>query len=277
MNRPLRFLTYILFGGGLISSVGCVSTAPASRIIYQDANRMIRLEVVYRPEGKGHDHPVTIDGRDLAVILRELTVTPKPVQPLRGPFAYEKGRESGEASHLFTDEYINFFGQHLAQALERATLAEDVVFFHNHSEGREPSEITSGSVFVEGKHLHLLLANYRHRTVGTSEIQTAQANPLEVLGSPMYDLTPGPFGKIQEAKGLKVFFAGAPQHLIIDYAALIQTQGMAKSPDTLSSEEILSPDQPLLEKLQELNALREKNLITEEEYQNLRSKLLKSF
>jgi hypothetical protein len=183
----------------------------------------------------------------------------------------------GEASQLFSDENINFFSQHLAQALERATPAEDVMFFIHHSESREPSEITSGSVFVEGKQLHLLFANYRHRTVGTSEIQKAQANPLEVLGSPMYDLTPGPFGKIQESQGLKVFVTGAPQHLVIDYASLLKTQGMAQNHDTLSSEDKFSPNQSLEGKLQELNELRQKGLITEEEHQNLRLKVLKSF
>jgi len=274
---PLRWISCVFFWGWLVSSVGCASTAPASRIIYQDPNRLVRLEVIYRPEGKGHDHPVTIHGTDIAAIMRELTVSPRPVQPLRGPFAYEKGRESGEASKLFSDDNINFLSQHLAQALERSTPAEDVMFFINHSESREPSEITSGSVFVEGKELHLLFANYRHRTVGTSEIQKAQANPLEVLGSPMYDLTPGPFGKIQKSKGLKVFVTGAPQHLVIDYASLLKTQGMAQNHDTLSSEDKFSPNQSLEGKLQELNELRQKGLITEEEHQNLRLKVLKSF
>jgi len=149
------------------------------------------------------------------------------------------------------------------------------MFVINHSEKPETPEITSGSVYVKEKQFHLLFANYRHRTVGTSEIQKAQANPLEVLGSPMYDLTPGPFGKIQESRGLKVFVTGAPQHLVIDYVSFLKTRGKPDSQNTASREEKFSPNQSLADKLEELNEMRQKGLITEQEYLSLRSRLLK--
>ena len=278
MPKTSRYLfSGLLVWVWLASGMGCASTAPPARIIYEDPNRLVRLEVIYRSEGKDHDHPVKINRNEISEILREPTVSPKPVQPLRGPFEYEKGHESEEPSQLFSEENLNFLSEHLAQALQRATPAEDVMFFINHSEKPETSEITSGSVFVNGKQFHLLFGNYRHRTVGTSEIQKARATPLEVLGSPMYDLSPGPFGKIQESGGLKVFVTGAPQHLIIDYVSFLKTRGLPDEQNTASPKEVMTPTHSLANKLQELKELREKELITEKEYLSLRSKLLKKY
>jgi len=68
-----------------------------------------------------------------------------------------------------------------------------------------------------------------------------------------------------------------PQHAIIDYEDTHQKPGMKKPPDDSRLGNDHSVHKTLAEQLRELEQAKNDGLITEEEFQTLRTKLLNSY
>lgn len=258
-------------------TLGCMATAPVSRMVYEDQHQFVRLEVTARANQLNHSHPASVSENTLAKILGTFTVNPRPASSLENSFAYMAVPRLPESSPAFSPAVIAFLSQHLSQALQRATPLEEALFFIEDPQPQDTALLTSGGCYIQEGRLHVQLANYRHPTIGKREIIQARANPLTVLSRPRYDLIPGPNGTVQPPPAWESLITALPQHVIIDYQQPPQETRIKNPLD----DSLVGPDRPahktLAEQLRELEQAKQDGLLTEEEYQTLRAKLLDAY
>ncbi len=258
-------------------TLGCRPTAPVSRMTFEDQHQFVRLEVTARANQLNHSHPATVSENTLARILGSFTVNPRPASSLENSFAYMAVPHLPESSPAFSPALIAFLSKHLNQALQRATPLEEALFFIEDPQPQDTALLTSGGCYIQDGRLHVQFANFRHPTIGKTEIIQARANPLHVLAHPGYDLIPGPNGKVQPSPVWESLVTALPQHVIVEHKDTPQEPRMSKP----LGDSLVGPDQPthntLAEQLRELEQAKHDGLITEEEYQTLRTKLLDAY
>ncbi|MEJ2232181.1 MAG: energy transducer TonB [Nitrospirales bacterium] len=194
-----------------------MATAPVSRIVFEDQHQFIRLEVTTRANQLNHSHPAALSENTLAKILGSFTVNPRPASSLENSFAYMAVPRLPESSPAFPPAVIAFLSKYLNQALQRATTLEEALFFIEDPQPQDTTLLTSGGCYIQNGKFHFQLANYRHPTIGKTEIIKARANPLKVLSRPGYDLIPGLNGKVQPTPVWESLITALPQHVIIEY------------------------------------------------------------
>jgi len=258
-------------------TLGCAATAPVSRTIFKDQHQFVRLEVTARANQLNHSHPISLAENELANILGSFTVNPRRASSHEKNFAYMAAPRLPESSPAFSPAITAFLAKHLSQALQRATPLEEALFFIEDPQPQGTALITSGGCYIQERRLHFQLANYRHPTIGKTEIIEARANPLHVLSHPGYDMIPGPNGTIQPTPMWENLLKALPQHAIIDYENTHQQSRKNKPPDDSSIDNNRSVHTTLAEHLRELDQAKTDGLITEEEFHSLRIKLLNSY
>jgi len=258
-----------------ILSAGCASQPVVSKVFFENEDRLIRLDVVYRTGGQEHSHPVKLNETELANALRSISA-----RPLRGLPSFLIGQKGFRFPAALSEGMIQFLASQGADALRQATPLEEVVFYFNQPRKEGPiREITSGGLYMQGNRMHLVLANYRHGAVGSMEIERARENPLTVLGEPLYELLPDSHGRIEEPNFWASLYMDPPQHISVDYSAEAKSaQGSAKEKRASQDINIKSPPGLTMpEKLRELDSLRQEGLITEDQFQKKRKQLLDSY
>jgi hypothetical protein len=258
-------------------TLGCTTTAPLSRIVFEDSHQFIRLEVTTRANQLHHSHPASLSENTIAKILRSITINPRPASSRETRFAYMAVPRLPESSPAFSPTVTAFLARHFSDALQRATPLEEVLFFIENLQDQGTALITSGGCYVQEGRLHLQLANYRHPTIGKTEILHARANPLQVLSQPGYDLIPGPHGTVQPPPAWESLVTALPQHVIFEYEPIPQDPRTSRPLDESSEGHDLSIHKTLSEELRELGQAKNEGLITEEEFHTLRLKLLNSY
>ena len=259
---------------GTCLMLGCQPTTPVSRMTFEDQHQFVRLEVTARANQLNHSHPATLSENTFARILSSFTVNPRPASSLENNFAYMAVPRLPDSSPAFSPAVIAFLSKHLSQALQRATPLEEALFFIEDPQPQDTALLTSGGCYIQEGRLHFQLANFRHPTIGKTEIMHARANPLKVLSHPGYDLIPGPTGTVQPLPAWENLITALPQHVIIDYEHTPQEPKTQKPPrDSLVGQDHLG-HKTLAEQLRELEQAKQDGLITEDEYQTLRTKRL---
>jgi len=258
-------------------TLGCMATAPVSRMVVEDQHQFVRLEVTTRANQLNHSHPAALNENMIARILGSLTVNPRPASSLENSFAYMAVPRLPESSPAFSPAVIAFLSKHLSQALQRATPLEEALFFIEDPQPGDTALITSGGCYIQEGRFHVQLANYRHPTIGKSEIIQARADPLQVLSHPGYDLVPGLHGTVQPTPVWESLITALPQHAILEYEHTPQEPGAKQSPDDSLGDHDYSVHKTLAEQLRELEQAKNDGLLTEEEYQTVRTKLLDAY
>jgi hypothetical protein len=254
-----------------------MATAPVSRIVFEEQHQFVLLEVTARANKLNHSHPASLSENKLANILGSFTVNPRRASSHGNSFAYMAVPPLPESSPAFSPAITAFLSRHLSQALQRATPLEEVLFFIEDPQPQNTAIITSGGCYIQNGRLHFQLANYRHPTIGKTEIIQARANPLKVLSHPGYDLIPGPNGTVQPTPVWQRLITALPQHAIIEYENTPHEPRMKKLLDDSLVSNDHSVHKPLADQLRELVQAKNDGLITEEEFQTLRTKLLNSY
>lgn len=278
MTSPSR--SYVAISALTLSTcltLGCAATAPVSRTIFENHHQFVRLEVTARANQLNHSHPISLSENELANILNFFTVNPRQTSLQEKNFAYMAAPRLPESSPAFSPAITAFLAKHLSQALQRATPLEEALFFIEDPQPQGTALITSGGCYIQDERLHFQLANYRHPTIGKTEIIEARANPLHVLSHPGYDLIPGPHGTIQPTPMWENILKILPQHAIIDYEHTHQKSGKNKQQNDSLPRNNNSVHKTLAKQLRELNQAKTDGLITEEEFHTLRTKLLNTY
>ncbi|MEE8124801.1 MAG: SHOCT domain-containing protein [Nitrospirales bacterium] len=277
-HRNIYWVSAItLLALGILCLPSCTSTPPPSRIVVEEPTRFVRLEVTTRASQQNHSHPLHIQKEELTYILEAFTVKPRSNLSQGTKFGYMAVPQLPESSPAFSKPHISFLAQHLSQALQRATPLEEVVFYMEEPQSQGTLLLTSGGAFFQEGQFHFLVANYRLPTIGQEEVFKARANPLTVLSAPGYDLIPGQQGKLRAQPAWKALFTALPQEAIISYEKTPIDSKLRKSLDGQHSDTDLSGPLSLTEKLRELEKMKVEGLITAQEFQTMRSKLLSSY
>jgi hypothetical protein len=272
------WITFIaLLVSGILGFNSCASTPPPTRIVVEEPTRFVRLEVTNRASQHHHSHPITIRKEEVRNILKAFSVKPRSNFTQGNKFGYMNVPQLLDPSPAFSSLQLKFLAEHLSDGLQQATPLEEVVFYLEEPQSQDTFLLTSGGAFFQDGHLHVLLANFRLPTIGQEEVLKARANPLLVLSAPGYDVIPGAKGTTQTSPAWKAFLMEMPQEVIVRVDKTRGGAKLRKSPLHQREELDRSGEPSLSEKLRELETMKKEGLITEEEFQTIRTKLLNSY
>lgn len=281
------YVAVAMIGGGLIISLlqGCGAPTHPPRPVCESCrivcgecegqDRFVRLQG--SSPGLGQDrlpnfsHPVTLRIEDWKIILSSLRVRREGEPVLL--FSLPKG----PIGHAFTQDEIDYLSRTLRQAFALAQPTEWVVFGVSRSREPEVSEITTGGWFMDGRDLHLVLANYRYAVTTPTIRELIWENPLSSQVN-VYELVSGDHQTLIRAKN-DGFLSRTPPELSIAYQPLLLAEPVPTSTVPIGSASTLPPHMPpeqrsIEERLQTLKRLHDQGVITEEEYRVKRSRLL---
>ncbi len=271
MSTPLACLVTLVTASVL--TVGCAGPVRYTRTVHESTARYVKLEARYG-YGQQHQydsaamsfaHPVSLTQTEWARILKQIRIQPRKR-------LLTIGRKESGPTKAFTESELEYLSQHLAQAFAMARPDEWVVFYLSHTRedggASAVTEVTTGGFFVKGKQFHLLSANIRYAVSMDSLRKQVHADPLHPAGDGLYDLVPGEHQTVRRVKiwDLTQPIRAQSLELVFDYQASLS------SPDETVPEP--GPTAPLEERMERLQRLYDKGLITQEEYQLKRQSLL---
>ena len=216
-------------------------------------------------------HPITLRPEEWKIILSSLRVQ-RQGEPVV-LFSLPKGL----ISDALTQDEVDYLSRTLSLAFAQAQPTEWVVFGLSRPGAPDVSEITSGGWFMEGSHLHLLLANYRYAVTSPNMRELVWENPLSSQVN-LYELVPGDHQTMIQDKEGKLWRSTGSE-LSIAYQSLLLAEPVSATalPNGSSSSSLpqaQSKHLSMQERLKTLKQLRDEGLITEEEYRSKRSRLL---
>ncbi|TKB81865.1 MAG: hypothetical protein E8D44_13365 [Nitrospira sp.] len=168
MQIGLKFVAILV--ASLLS--GC-ATGPLPRTVYTDPATIVRIQFDSKA-GQGHGHPATVSPDAIRHVLQGVRVQSRN--------SFVPSILTGEASlgAAFSKEEQDFLGPHLSQALAEAKPDELVTFYRRISTSAVGLAITSGGLFVHGRHLYVILANNRTKpSEGMSQSIVAEIDPVD--------------------------------------------------------------------------------------------------
>ncbi len=157
----------------MVSLMSGCATGPLPRAVYQDPATIIRIQFDSKA-GQGHGHPATVSPDAIRYVLQGMRVQSRS--------SFVPSILTGEASlaAAFSKEEQDFLGPHLSRALAEARPDELVTFYRRISTPAVGLAITSGGLFVHGRHLYVILANNRTKpSEGMSQSIVSEIDPVD--------------------------------------------------------------------------------------------------
>jgi len=250
---------------GSLALAGCLGPLSYTRTIQESPDHAVRLEARY---GAGRDgtslsfaHPVALSEADWAQILNRIYV--RHVKSFLSHFAKQPGPDPA-----FDERERGYLAKYLAEGFKQARPDQRVVFFLAQPRELEVTEMTSGTFFVEGDQIHLVLANYRQPVSMSYVLDEIRKDPLRPAGDTFYDLVPQGHQTVRTDGHwhLTKPLVKLPAELLIDYRASLAAGA--------ESEVARGDDTQVEARMRTLQRLREQGLITDEEYRKKRQRLL---
>ncbi len=242
---------------------GCFGPKEPPRYLDEGERHLVRLDRGNPSER--YDHPAEIDVETLHAVLKSIVV--RHEVSFLNRLLTEQKEIRGAA---FTPEEATLLAERLKRALSIATPEERVAFFLTSQKNSMTTMITSGVVFMREKEIHLVFGNDRTALSSDHRPHIPRENPL-------YSFEPGSFEILPQAHQRKFPYDSKRriEAIAVDYAGLL-----APAPEPTAShaeKPALSSEGSKLEaQLRLLKKLREEGLITEEEYKEKKTELLKT-
>jgi hypothetical protein len=214
-------------GGTLVlSMLGCV---PYVTDVQPVEDEMI-IKLVPDP-GASYDHPQRFTPQDLTAILQEVQVQYKEgwLQNLLA------GRQGPLA--LFGAEWLPRIVPLLVQAFEQATSHDRIVFYIAERRSDVRREVTGGALYVTGRLMHLVVANFRNGVDVVPGMPTSDRSHPEIAVSPQRFsvLFQKPeFIVRSEAGFVQGVFGAVPPGVVVDYWRYLNTVGRQVKPESVS-------------------------------------------
>jgi hypothetical protein len=269
----------------VLVSGGCHGSANPSGIVCKDCEedtRFVQLQPHAIRQASGDSlalsHPFRFSPEDWRVILASVRVQRRPEG-----FLEPVGRNP--VVEAFTAGEVNYLARGLNRAFSIAQPHEWVVFSLTRPISPSILEYTTGAWYVEGRNLHLVLANYRSAVSLPGIRALLRQNPLHGNGQSVYDVVPGRHQSMVEQDGAHAFlFESTDQKLAIDYRSAVAdgsppAQSLPEADAfgrarTAPFSETPAATGPIEERLQTLKRLLDQGLITEEDYRVKKLQLL---
>lgn len=280
------FLSLVFFSGCQVS--------PYIRPIHENDHLLVRLEDhtggPFPENPTAFDHPVVLSEDQWGQILRAIQIQREP----GGDPAYgeeetlQKGE--GEMEALFTAEERHSLQPYLAQAFARARPSEWVTFVIRHPLGTyhwlnktiQAHSISSGGMYVVNHMLHLYLTNIRAPLTSTVMEEQIWHNPFSVSDAAFYHVKKTKLQMVKRLSqhGLRGKINPSIYDVALDMRKILgqETKGkpraLEEQPRFLSSQEETSG---MSQKLRELLKMKQEGLITQEDYDAMKKKILDQF
>lgn len=253
----------------LTAALGCAGRLEPARTacgVCEEPARLVRLQRAGTadPSQPGaFEHPLRLDPQEWRRLLSGIRV-----QELAQPFLFFTVK--ADETDAFTAEDREALALPLSRAFGEASRRDWVAFVLTTPGEAGVTKLTSGVWYVEGRRLHLVLANFRAAVTMQGVREIVEKNPLHIIvGSELYRLLPGARSQVvKESGGLPTLFTEDHRHVAIDYAGIL-SDATAADP---SPEAVPAPS--IEERLVRLRSLHERGLITDEEYRAKRQEML---
>ncbi len=263
----LRIMTMILAIEISLLAVSCTSSSSTTRFLVDQPHRTVGMEITYREGSPEYSHPRNLSSGVLEQALSSIEVQPSSLLD----------RIAGASSHAqeaFTKEQREFLASQLSIAFQKATPLETVTFHWATSRGNGIWEITSGGLYLQENHLHLMLPNYRHTVSGKPQSQKPRNQPLAQLGEPLHSLK-----VIAPARQLKYgmlteLWAPQTPHFVFAINELTNAPLPSGKQQAESSTQPLNSGKSIKQRLKRLEKLRQEGLLSDKEYQDKRKGIL---
>ena len=211
VRRRLRHLLMVVIVGCLVSSCGYLVPVPSV-----EDEVVVKLAAGATPS---YDHPVPVSSRDLGAVLQAVQVkfeTNWLQRLISGPL---------KPLPLFDESSLSRVAPSLAEALEKAGPRERVVFYVAQRRSDVRRDVTSGTIFVKGRLMHLTLANYQNRVDVLPGVPAYDQQNPEVAIAPqrmtlVFDRPE--FLAEREPDRVDGVFGAAPPRLMIDYVLFLK-------------------------------------------------------
>lgn len=231
------------------------SGSAAARPLWQSREQFVTIVPRESRAGEissGNDHPMNITPAALSRLLASPTVIPA----------------GGEKElPLFTPTELNLLSEHVATGLNSCSADEEIVFaiYGYHTSllglGRE-ERVTAGRIFsAEGK-LNLVLGMVQKRVNSNEDRRLAPFTPGSRFAPATLDVT------ITPAAAGSAYLLKRADWLV--FTPELEPPAEVTAPGTITGQ----PGRSIEERLLRLNNLREKHLITDEEYRSKRLQIL---
>lgn len=261
MGVCLRF-TILLALAYAMSGAGTVR-AEERKMLWQSRDQFVALE---RQEQGGNSHPVEVAPETLTALLAAIDVRPEP---------------GGKVEALFTPASLEALVPHLHEALRTASVRDDVVFavigLHTSLLGFAKSpKVTTGRLFRQDGRLNLIVGQVQQDVNEREDRRLAPFVPgsRQQVSEGVWQLLPRAG---QEAFTLTrkdwIVFTDVPRPVTITVPAPpkpVPPPQLPTAPPSALPKETRTP----VERMQILNELKSKGLISEEEFRNKRQQIL---
>jgi hypothetical protein len=216
----------------LVLLAGLAVVAAACDFQYRAAVDPVEDEVLVWvvPNGQtDYNHPVHLSSQQMTSILQEVRVQFKAnwLQKLiTGPL---------ESAPLFQTSILARVAPSLADALEKAGPRQRIVFYVAQRRTNDHRDVTSGSLFVQGRNLTIVLANYQNRVDVIPGLRVYDRTSPEVAVAPQQFALA--FSKAEYVidrkhnfvEGVLGMFEDAPPRLTVNYAQFLRDKSQAAS------------------------------------------------
>ena len=222
----------MLIGGLVLGLIGCAELQRDVRTIYGDKENFVGL--AQDPTVKGtdpathHAHPIQLPSDALPALLRAIYIEERGGS-LRSAILGKPLR-----AKAFRDQEVALLAPPLRDGLAKASPAEQVVFALSQTRPGQVQEVTSGSMFVDGRNLHVVLTNYRY------PIDLSEGRPAyDAHSHPELPITPQEHSLFFEREEFAArptvgtftrWFGTERAELIIDYARFLMAEAKQPSP-----------------------------------------------
>lgn len=246
-------MKFILISFGLILAIGCAK----SGYIYRSPNQIDFVRIVKAKKSdrkEGFLHPYKMDPAGIRAALRSLHFNRELLI-----------REDIQGRGLFEERHVELLAPYIIRAFEKAGPEELVVvsfFTQSRSFGLMNDRLTLFQAFMKEDGLHLRFSKLYAKLLGDRTTQ-------------------GSYRAIQGAKGIRIGLETGPgqsrigfdpEEIAIDLKR-ITGRSKEERPKEPKSATLQGPT--TRQRLNELERLKEEGLITEEEYEKKRKKILK--
>ena len=270
----LRLLLCVATLVPLFSS--CTETIRLTKAVHESPDRYVMLNARYGEDvswvAKPFAHPLVMEEQDWARLLAGISVKPR-----RGLLSIGMAPDAREA---FDKEERQYLARYLAEGFAKARPDQWVEFFLSRRRDHDLVEITSGAFFSTSDRIHLVLANYRHALSMPFIQEQMRHDPVRPAGESFYEVVPGPYQSVQAVAGNmnRPLFSHLSD-VDIQYRAILSSSRAPRTgQDDFNAQSGSSESQPdqIRERLKMLQKLWEQGLITKEEYQAQRQRILNS-
>lgn len=257
-----------------LAAAGCGGSALVIQPIHESSDRYVGLagrEATHAEWAtRRFAHPIALTEREWELVLQVPSVTART-----GPLSIPSQAENPEPA--FRESERQYLSKHFANSLSIAGPDQMSVFYLSRRREAAIMEITSGGCFVRDNAIHIVFANYRMAVTMDSLHEQIRTHPLRHTGNMLYDFVPNP-RNIQSVSQWhwSTPLLGRAWDVTIDHHRLLALPsgiGLNGTPQGGAGRSQAGPGSHEV-RLQTLERLFREGLLSQEEYQAIRLRIL---